>query len=260
MSRHIRITLAIVLPAVLFLLQHDIASAQLIVLDDRAQLDPLDVTTNAFPGSSTDFIAAPFTVGAGNNQVTLSAVNGSTFYRFDSDGAQVDFPAFTQLIATADTGFSPNGPLRLDFAQPVSEFGLSAQSFSLDTETFSVTAFAGNTSLGTFSTLATDNASGSGAALFLGARAPSDVITSVVISSLSDVAGQNDGFFAGPITLSPVGSINASVPEPGGLTFAICSGSVALLYVRGIALRNHRPTGPRFWPHLNVRAGVQGWR
>src|SRR5205807_1003575 len=99
MQRSLKSVIAAALIAALFLLYQSNAGAQLVLLTAPSQLDPADVTTAAYPGTSFDFIASPLTVAAGNNQVTFTAVNGSTFFRFDSDGSQVDFPAFTKLIA-----------------------------------------------------------------------------------------------------------------------------------------------------------------
>ena len=173
------------------------------------------------------FLYGPFTVAAGINDVTFTATqtaqtgqNGKSFETFVNDGG-LDFPVGTNLIDTGvgsnqTDGNTPTGPLRIDFSQGVSAFGLNAQDNAIDMETFTFTVFTdGNTTTGTtFVTPTVDNSGAApGKSVFLGAQTlGGSLITSVLISSIStnsgvvSTANSNDIYF-GPL------STNAPVPE-----------------------------------------------
>lgn len=185
------------------------AHAQLTQLTSAGDLSAAD-NTLSFTGVNGDLVASPFVQTGSDNTLTFVASGfGTTLTRIDSDGSSFDFPVGATLLETTNGGFSPDGPLVIDFAHGVTEFGLSAQNYAPDTEAFSVIAYNGNTLLGGFSTDLTDNTSDAGAALFLGgAVTGSDLITRVSITSVSSLHGAGNDFLAGPVTYSP-----AAVPE-----------------------------------------------
>lgn len=220
---------------------------------------PNPVTVN-YPMGATDpsntdpiyktipFLYGPFSVADGVNTATFTATqtaqagqNGKSFETFVNNG-NLDFPTGTNLIDTGvgsnqTDGNTPTGPLRIDFSQGVSAFGLNAQDNAFDMETFTFTVFTnGDTTAGTtFVTPTYDNTvAPSGKSVFLGAQTlAGSLITSVLISSKSvadngtvSTANSNDIYF-GPL------STNAPVPESSttvsfGLLLALGLGGALL--------------------------------
>lgn len=187
---------------------------------------PADLTgstyTPSYTGASGDTVGTPYTITGGGNTLTFSVATGNNLYREDSDGVSFDFAAGTTLIETVDTNSAtPTAPLTIDFDQGVSEFGLSAQDYAYDYETFTYTIFSGSTPLAAYFTGLTDNTGDTGTAVFLGAKATgSQLITSVRISSLSSEIGASNDFLAGPVTYS-------AAPEPAA-TVALGIGMMGL--------------------------------
>jgi hypothetical protein len=195
------------------------AHAQLMQISSPTGLNAADVITPGYPDKNGDILSSPFHLSAGGNTVTFSAQNGFSFSRHDA-GTSIDFPFGTKLLLTYDFIFthSIDGPLQLDFASGIREFGLSAQDYALDSESFTVNAYDDKTLLGSFTTPMTDNISDVGTALFLGGKVTgSDVITTVTVSSTSSV-GLNNLFFFGPVTFA------TATPEPGTLALLLSSG------------------------------------
>ena len=174
------------------------------------------------------FINGSFTVADGfNNTATFTATqtgqSGKSFETFVNDGTQ-DFLKGTNLIDTGVgtnkiDGNTPTGPLRIDFSQGVSAFGLNAQDNAFDQETFTFTVFTdGSTTTGTtFVTPTVDNSGDApGKSVFLGAQSlGGSLITSVLISSNSiatDTSGNVSTRNSNDIYFGPL-STNAPVPE-----------------------------------------------
>ena len=115
------------------------------------------------------------------------------------------------------------GPVTLSFATGVGEVGMGAQDIAFGPNTFTITAFNGSTSLGSF------NVAGDGFVSFLGVRATGgDVITSVTIAN----SPVNSFALAAATFSAPV----AVVPEPVTLTM-LFSGGLAVLLRRRYARR-----------------------
>lgn len=205
------------------------------------------------------FLYGPFTVAAGINDVTFTATqtaqagqNGKSFETFVNDGG-LDFPIGTNLIDTGvgsnrSDGNTPTGPLRIDFSQGVSAFGLNAQDAAVDMETFTFTVFTdGNTTTGTtFVTPAYDNTvNPAGKSVFLGAQSlGGSLITSVLISSESvatdpitgvSTANSNDIYF-GPL------STNSPVPEA---STTVSFGLLLALGLSGVLLSSRKKPASR---------------
>jgi hypothetical protein len=190
------------------------AQAQLAQIHSAGGLSAGD-STLSYSGMNGDLVSSPFVqAGSGNTLTFIASGVGTTLTRIDSDGSNFDFAAGTTLLETTAGGFAPDGPLVIEFAKGVTEFGLSAQNYAPDTEAFSFIAYDGNKLLGGFSTDLTDNHSDAGAALFLGgAVTGGNVITRVSISSVSSQHGASNDFLAGPVTYAavPEASTAASV-------------------------------------------------
>lgn len=175
-------------------------------------------------GSDYDFISsapvgAVFVGPAVAFDVPFGAIGfsrGSGDYEVDQVGTNYSGSAFgTGTIILAAGGFQGSGdggPVTLQFANPVSEFGLNIEDFDTGAYTVKFTAFdSGGGNLGTFSASGNDPASLS----FEGLRATSPNIAKVVFDD-SAAGGSNDLLF-GNITfdLPLLGSGGPSpAPEP----------------------------------------------
>jgi len=177
------------------------AQAGAIQLNDPSALTP-GATIVTYPDPLPDLFA--FDVTADGVNVGFSASAAGIFFAFNADGISVDFPVNTTLL------LNQGGPLTINFAAGVHEFGLFAQSFVDGFETMIIDVFHGAAAPTTFSASA-DNSGLPGVALFLGARGTSgDLITQVIIS---ESAG-ND-FVVGPLMFTEAAA--EPVPEPASL-------------------------------------------
>lgn len=215
---------------------------------------PNSVQTNQYPtGDASSVVPASFTVAAGSNNLTFTATNpvsGSGFQSRQMDqtaAPQFSDPQFggtagdviedTTFDTNSDAGNMATGPLRIDFQQGVTGFGLLAQDYNQDTETFTLDVFNGANQIGTFTFGPADNTANPGQALFVGAQTnDGDVITSATLSSLSAAVGQqpNNGdndFFFGRAQVQ-----NAPVPEAS----TAMSFGTGILFLAGLVLGAHR--------------------
>ncbi len=190
-----------------------------------------DVTYN-YPARTTagtqPVVPSPLVVAGVGNVLTFTELGGA-FIRMDQEpsvptagGWFGTFAPGTRLLYTGN-GSDPNwfGPITINFATPVLEFGLLAQfSDEFFLGPFFFTVFNGSATLGTFSQGAT------GLPSFLGARATgADSITSLVVRGPTTSPTAND-FAIGPVT--------ASVPEPTTLALLIASATGMLWRRRNI--------------------------
>ena len=195
-------------------------------------------TTAMYPvGDADGFINAPFTVAAGNTNVTYTATNttpGSpSFESFSNYDSSLDFPANTQIVDTFD-GNNPTGPLLINFSSGVPSFGIKAEDNAFDDETFTFTVFSGTAGT-TFVLPTVDNTQGAGKSVFLGAQAAGgQLITSILISSASIVpgtgytGGSND-FYVGPLSIYNTAPVpEASTTLSFGLLLALGAGGLLL--------------------------------
>jgi hypothetical protein len=190
-------------------------------------LSPGDLTgtmaTLGYSGVPGSEISTPLLLTGGGNTLTLTTPTGGLYFQ-TSDGLTFDFDAGTPLLETnAGGSFATNdGPLTISFADPVTEFGLSAEDAEPDMETFSFTVNSTLSGAQTFTLPTTDNISTtSGTAVLLGADAGTgNGFTSVTISSMSDRGSTND-FFVGPVTIAPAvpEASSAALLGIGTLTF-----------------------------------------
>ncbi len=171
------------------------------------------VQTAPYPTTSGSGASGPssFTVTAGTNTLTYSATNGTPgggFQSYTSDltvGPQFGSGNVLEELFNGSVSPTATGPLQISFQNGVTGFGLFAQDFNADTETFTLTVFNGNTSLGSFTFGPTDNTSSAGTAVFVGAQTNvNNLITRATISSTSSPAtgiNSND-FYVGPASVS----------------------------------------------------------
>lgn len=191
------------------------AYATVTQLTSSSQLSPGDSTLSTFGPIGTTS-SSPLTYSVGGN--TLTFTDAGTF-EFDQAGTNyfsTAFPNGTNILYAG--GFSGAfAPITLSFANPITEFGFTAEDFAFVNYTISFTAFDGATNLGTFSASGNDPNSLS----FEGLMASGGTgITSIVIG---DAAGNNIGL--GPITF---GGTPHPVPEPGSLTM-LAAGLLGIL-------------------------------
>lgn len=233
------------------------------------------VTTAQYPVGNTSttppgvgVVPASFNVAAGSNTLTFTAtkpVAGSGFRSFAANSSNAA-PQFTMAPfgmagdIAEDTSFdngptignTATAPLRIDFQQGVTGFGLLAQDFNQDTETFTLNVFNGAAQIGTFTfgpapngDPIADPGNPLGNAVFVGAQTTfGDVITSATLSSLSFATtgggkpnnGNNDFVFGRT-------QVNAPVPEAS----TVVSFGMGVLLFAGLALgaRKRKVHGPQ---------------
>jgi hypothetical protein len=202
------------------------AEAGLIILSGPSDLATSDTMTAPYSGGE-GFHFTPYTAIDGDTTLTFTDLSNVLYRQDVSPTILYDYAIGTHLLLTIDESGNPAGPLTIAFGTPVVEFGLFAQSNNFDTETLSFTAYDGTKALGSYTSPHTDNTGTPGVALFLGARSTGgDVITSVVISSVSSDPAFTNDFVVGPVTLS-------AVPEPS--TFSLLG--IAALALVGVARR-----------------------
>lgn len=192
--------------------------------------------TDPYP---TGIVPSSFFVAAGSNNLTFTATTATLanegFKSYIAD-ATVG-PQFTPGDIIEDTSSrttnAPTGPLRIDFQNGVTGFGLFAQDFNSDTETFTLTVFNGTTQLSAtpFTFGPVDNTSSAGSAVFVGALSNAGpLITSAFISSTSSLASANNDFYFGPV------QVKAPVPEAS----TVVSFGAGVFLCAGLALGAHR--------------------
>ncbi len=178
------------------------------------------VTTVSYPGMGAPgggtILPSGFSIKTGgtvaDNTLTFTTATGGGLTRLDAQSGYSAFAPGTKLIETFD-GSNADGPLTISFSKPITSFGLNAQDYYLDKETFTFSAFRGVTNVGMYTLPQTDNTSSTGQSVFLSAS-DAQGITSIVISSASvipasgSMIGTND-FNVGPITFTNA----APVPE-----------------------------------------------
>lgn len=211
------------------------ARAGAIQLTDPSQLSPSD-TTATYTGSDGDSEPSPYSVSAGGNTLTFTTSTTTDFERVDAGGPNwtlSPFPTGTKLLWDLDSSL-PNGvvggPVTISFGTGVHEAGLQIQPDNYTgTTTFTEDVYNGNALIGSF-TVTDPQTSPSGNLAFIGAQATgSDVITSIVISSVDSVdpTTYNNDFAMGPVTF---GAAISSVPEPSSLALASVSTLGLMLY------------------------------
>lgn len=186
--------------------------------------------TGPLSGASRNIVPQTFSVADGTgptaNNLTFTATNGVPASGFLSNladatiGPQFSDPTFggafhDVILNTSFVGPTqnvPTAPVLIQFQNPVSGFGLLAQDFLSDQETFTLNIFAdtnATVSLGTFVYGPVDNSGSAGTAVFVGALSATGlpVIRSATLSSVSSLQGENNDLFFGPA------QVNAPVPE-----------------------------------------------
>ena len=193
------------------------AQAEATIVTSPGQLGNT-VRTDPYPtGTGVGLIVPPsFNVAAGSNNLTFTATTatlateGFTSYIADATVGPQFTPGDTIEDTSSYTTNLPTGPLRIDFRTGVTGFGLFAQDFNHDTETFTLTVFNGTTQLSAipFTFGPVDNTTSGGTAVFVGALLNAGpLITSAFISSTSSLASANNDFYFGPV------QVKAPVPE-----------------------------------------------
>ena len=201
------------------------------------------VQTSPFPsGDVTGTVPQSFTVAASSNNVTFTATTGTAAQGFESfiSDITVDFPVGQQLedtTRTSPTGNMVTGPLQIDFTQGVTGFGLNAQDYNADMETFTLNVFGGpngtvllNAVPFTFGPV--DNTSSVGKSVFVGALSNGGpLITRATLSSFSAAAGQNPNNGSNDFYFGPA-SVKAPVPEAS----TVVSFGMGVFLFAGLAL------------------------
>jgi hypothetical protein len=218
------------------------AEATPIQLFSPAALSLVDVTYN-YPARTVagtqPVITSPLVLTGPGNVLTFTEAGGA-MVRMDQEpsvpsagGWFGTFASGTRLLYTGNNA-DPSwfGPITINFAAALSEFGLFAQfSDEFFSGPFLFTVFNGATPLSTFSAGVTSFPS------FLGARSTDLGFTSLLIRGPSFSRADND-FAIGPITIQ-------TVPEPS--TLALLGGGVATIVYgrrrRDARAREQSPVG-----------------
>jgi hypothetical protein len=195
------------------------AQAEVIQLTSPPSLKSPRVTTAEYT-STEDLLASPLVLTFPDNTVTLTLAVGD-WRRADQGVNWIgDFNPGTKLLYTNNNNFlgfdgmttvggGGSGPVEIEFANAVDLVSLRAQTSILGPESFTFSAYDGDTLLGTFTV---EGVSGQRSdeqfAALLAARAKGgDCITRVVISSLAfggpGDPGAND-FAFGPVSFRTV--------------------------------------------------------
>jgi hypothetical protein len=192
------------------------------------QTPPAGGVTLQYTGDEGLDFPSPYVLNQFGIQLTFTQtgfpLGGNSFRRVDQVGDtgstwNGNFAPDTKLLYTNGSDMGGLGPVSIDSNVGILEIAFQAQNFLFGPEVFSLSAFNGNTPLGTFTFAGISAARGDGSATFLGLQATGgDVITRLVIDS-------NTHDFA-------LGPIDPPDPAPEPATFGIVG--VALL---GIVLR-----------------------
>jgi hypothetical protein len=183
-------------------------------LTSPAQINPLGVFMVPDGGSGGITAALTTATAAGN---TATFTDAGNMFLFDSTNANTAFADGTPLLETYDvTGFgAATGPLNIAFSQGVQAFGFYGQgAANTGSTSFTVTAFDGLNTLGSYTTGPFDDSVDPGTLGFLGGLATgSDLITHVQIVSTSTQIASGDDAIYGPVTFGNA----AAVPEASSL-------------------------------------------
>ena len=217
------------------------------------------VTTAPYPaGTASSVVPSAFTVAAGGIALTFTAMNGTVGGGFRSVsasglnaapqftaapyGAVGDILEDTTFSSPPPTGNTNTGPLEIDFSAGVAGFGLLAQDYNQDFETFTLNVFDGISQIGTFTFGPVDNTLGLGQAVFVGARGTAgDVITRATLSSLSVASGPQPNNGNNDFAFGRAQVEQAPVPEASTMTGL----GPGLLLCAGLAFGTPRRTCSR---------------
>ncbi len=191
--------------------------ADTIQLNSRAELSAGGVIAD-FPGENDTLLPSPFSINVSGSTLTFSVATGNVIRRVNEADPPIGaFAPGTELLSTGinDRGV---GPLTIDFAGGVAEFGIDAQNNFAGNGLFTFSVFVNNST----TAFRQFTQSGNGFLSFLGARATGgDVITRVTInaSSTPDGGGQinpnaQNNFAIGSLTIVLAGVQPTPVPEP----------------------------------------------
>jgi len=223
------------------------AQAQFTFVNDPTQLGNT-VRTVQYPSGSLagivpDTFSVPLTSGTNTLTFTATSPNATPSAGFESFIADTTVaPQFTPGDELEDTtiltpgGNLPTGPIEIQFATPVTGFGLFAQDYNADMETFTLNLFSDQNAtvmVGSFTYNAVDNTSSAGAAVFVGAFSNSGLplIRSAKLSSFSVAVGQNPNNGSNDFYFGPT-SVKAPVPEAS----TVVSFGMGVVLFAGLAL------------------------
>jgi len=192
--------------------------------------------TNAVPPSSTSF-------GGGFQSFAVSPTNAAPQFTMAPFGTTGDIAENTSFAP--GNGNVPTGPLEIQFQVPVAGFGLLAQDFNADMETFTVNIFSDPNAtvlLGSFTYPAVDNTQGSGQAVFVGAQSilGLPLIQSATLSSFSVATGANPNNGSNDFAF---GRTFVSAPVPEASTVVGFGMGVFLFAGLALSARKRRASG-----------------
>lgn len=177
------------------------AQAQAVQLFSPAGLSGTDATLVYPDAVNTNYTS--YSETAGGNTLTFTDASSTYQRRNQGNGWGGNFAPGTHLLWNQG-----GGPDTISFATAVTELGLKVGPNS-GTDTFTLTAYNGLTSLGSFNVTGTQTGAGDDTSPFLGVKATGgNVITSVTISGSGGSSGNN-------FAISPVAFGATAVPEPG---------------------------------------------
>jgi hypothetical protein len=202
-------------------------ASSVFVFASSSQLSASDATL-VYPGTAPASYTSPVTYSVGGNSLTFSDAGGK--FELDEAGVTYDvtsFPGGTKIFFAS--GFAgAAGPITLNFAHPITQFGFNAEEYAAGPYTIAVRAYDGSTFLGGTRSIGCDPLGDCvnyyGRLSFEGIESKNGLpITSIVIS---DNNGDNIGL--GPITFG--GTPSTRTPEPSSLLLLTSAlGGLALL-------------------------------
>lgn len=192
----------------------------------RANLNANDSVNWANLGNSRTIVPNPFSINSNNgNTLNVSQQGQSSFQRRDQgNGWRGNFSSGDSLLSTRGA----NGPITINFANPVARVGTQVQSRYTGAFNAIITAFdnVGNT-LGSFTGAGNSNRNGDGSAIFLGIGTDDDINKiDRVVFSVSNASSNPQNFAINNLSLR-----TEPVPEPLTILGTLAAGSV------GVALR-----------------------
>lgn len=183
------------------------ARAQILAVPDRASLganDILDWASVGGNGTSLNSPLAATSTGGLGVTVTTQSGNANALARLTQSVDWLgDFSPGDEVLYSVESG-----PMTFTLASPIAGAGLNVQASYFGPYTAKIEAFAGGSSLGSFTVNGNSSSASDGSAAFLGFRSSSANVTSFTVSLTAAVDGTTDLFAVN------AASFVTAVPEP----------------------------------------------
>lgn len=210
--------------------------------DPSNTIVPASFTVQTVDSSnSLTFTATNAQPGGGFQSFQVSPTDAAPQFTMAPFGMAGDIAENTSFPAGPPTGNIPTAPLLIQFANPVNGFGLLAQDFNADMETFTLNVFADSNATILLNTTPfvfgpVDNSVGLGQAVFVGAQLSGlPLIRSATLSSFSQASGLNPNNGSNDFAFGRT-FVSAPVPEAS----TVVGFGMGVLVFAGLALGAHK--------------------